>query len=1357
MDELTKRIAALSPAKRTILKQRLQKISSVNGSAKDVLTPDRAENLSHDLHGRDGMAAAPLRPVAREQPLPLSFAQERLWIVDQMFPGSPAYNSQLLVRLEGSLCLPALRSAIEQLVRRHEALRTRFPVINGEPAQEIFPFATPELKVIDLSGDAPNREGDALRLAQAEGSQLFDLAKGPLVRWLLIRLDGSLHFLRIGMHHIISDGWSQEVIYRELAEFYSSAAEGGRAAALDELPVQYADFSSWQRRWLSGHVLQKQIDYWRSQLAGISRMDFPADRPPAAKPSFRGSSERIFIGRDTLAAIKRLASDEGATLFMALLAAFKTLLQRYTGQDHIAVGSPIANRNRIEVEGVVGFFVNSLVLRTDISGDPTFREALRRVREITLKAYEFQDAPFEKLVEELAPERDFGQNAFFQIMFALQNLPSRRPLEVAGLKMSQIPSRPTTTRFEIEVHLWEAPDGLEGQFVYNPNRFDASRILRMIEHYSRIVQAVSSEPDQRLSRLPMLSSEERQRQIIEWNHTATSYPRERCIHTEFEEQARQRPAAPAVVCGGESVSYRELNRRANKLAAYLRARGVGAGARVGICMERSAEMITGILGILKAGAAYVPLDPSYPKDRLNFMISDAAAKVVLCAESIAPVLAESGSEVISLEQTWPLIQRLGDEDASGNTTADGLAYVIYTSGSTGTPKGVAVPHRAVMRLVEETNYVELGPRDRIAHVSNVCFDAATFEIWGAVLTGGCVVVISKSVALNPRDFSLELKRQAVTTLFLTTALFNELAREDGRIFEGLKQVLFGGEAVNPKWVRHVLKSGTPKRLLHVYGPTECTTFATYYEVREVPQEATTVPIGKPISNTTAYILDRHGNPLPVGVPGELYLGGDGLAEGYLNRTELTLEKFIPDPFSGGSGSRLYRTGDVVKYLQDGNIEFLTRFDDQVKIRGFRIETGEIETVLQRHPAIGRAVVTVWEPAPGEKQLLAYYETKESDSPESADLLSYLSSHLPRYMIPESLIRVEKLPITPRGKIDWRALPKPGRDKPQRTDLYVVPRNAIEEQIAAIWSRLLNVERVGIHDNFFELGGHSLKVLGLLDEVEKRTGHRSTALDVFENPTVAGMAAKRQIPAQPSTSPLIIGDFLLCLRAEGSQKPLFIIPGGAAAEYEMLAISSMLPFLEKDTPVYGVFSRAMDEAWLLPRDLRGQAAAVLKAIQQIEPHGSYVILGLCIASTLAVEIARQAERIGEPPGSVILFDAVAPPRSQLLTACFRGLGFDRLGWKRNTITTPTGDPVPSRIAEYYELLVNWTPAPFHSSLHLLFSSSTRNPQETLKKWKCLAKGAINERYLTADHQSFIREHVAETVAVLNEILQAIHRT
>ena len=826
MDELSKRITALSPAKRAILKQRLQKISSANGAAKVVFTPDRTEDLSHDLRRLGGMAAPPLRRVAREQPLPLSFAQERLWIVDQMFPCSPAYNAQLLVRLEGPLSLPALGSAIERLVQRHEALRTRFPVINGEPAQEILPFATPELKVIDLSGDAPNREGEALQLAQAEGSQLFDLAKGPLVRWLLIRLDSSLHFLRIGMHHIISDGWSQEVIYRELAEFYGSAAEGGSTTDFEELPVQYADFSSWQRRWLSGHVLQEQLDYWKSQLAGISRMDFPADRPPSAKPSSRGRSEQIFIDRDALAAIKRLASDEGATLFMALLAAFQTLLQRYTGQDDIAVGSPIANRNRIEIEGVVGFFVNSLVLRTDLSGDPTFREALRRVREITLEAYEFQDAPFEKLVEELAPERDFGQNAFFQIMFALQNLPARRRLEVAGLKMSQIPSRPATTRFEIEVHLWEALDGLEGQLVYNPDRFDTARILRMIKHYRRIVQAVSTEPDRKLSTLPMLSSEEREGLLFEWNQTAAPYPRERCIHEEFEERARQSPMATAVAFEDKTISYGELNRKANQLAAYLRGRGVKVGARVGICMERSVEMITGILGILKAGAAYVPLDPSYPKDRLTFMIKDARAHLVISGEPISQVLAECGSEITNLDSDWPLIERQSEDNAVAGATAGGLAYVIYTSGSTGAPKGVAVPHRAVMRLVINTNYVELGPRDRIAHVSNVCFDAATFEIWGAMLTGGSLVVIPQAVALDPQQFSLELKKREVSTLFLTTAFFNELAREHGKVFQGLKQVLFGGEAVNAHWVRHVLSSGPPERLVHVYGPTESTTFAT---------------------------------------------------------------------------------------------------------------------------------------------------------------------------------------------------------------------------------------------------------------------------------------------------------------------------------------------------------------------------------------------------------------------------------------------------------------------------------------------------------------------------------------------------
>jgi amino acid adenylation domain-containing protein len=1046
-------------------------------------------------------ATLPLRRVPRDRPLELSFAQQRLWIVDQMAPGGSVYNLSFLAKFEGSLSVSALRSAISGLVSRHEAFRTTFPTVDGRPVQEIAEFSEPNLKLVDLSRLASfeESEAEALRMAREESQRPYNLSVGPLVRWQLYRLADNVHLLMVGMHHIITDGWSLRVIYNELTEFYEATVKG-RPTSLRDLAFQYADFAACQRNWLSGRVLQRLLDYWRPHLADVAVLELPADRPHGGQSGSRGMTTRISVRSDCLATLKQLTAEEGTTLFMTMLAGFQALLHRYTGQDDILVGSPIANRNHFEIEGIVGFFVNSLVLRTDLSGDPTFRELLRRVREVTLKAYEFQDMPFEKLVEELAPNRDLGRNPLFQVMFVLQNLPARKPLQAGNLKISRMGSKVLTSRFEIEIHLWEAANGLEGRLVYNPDRFEASRIDRMVGHYQRILQAASNEPDRRLSELELLTSEESDQLINKWNQTTTDFPTGRCIHEHFEGQVRARQDAVAVIADGKIVSYGDLNKYANQLAALLRTRGVRRGTCVGLCMVRSFEMICATLAVLKAGGVYVPLDPGYPKERLDFMIKDASARVVVTVDSCREAIEASGVATIVLDQEWPLLERYGSENVAGPTGPDDLAYVIYTSGSTGTPKGVAVAHRSVMRLVLNTNYVDLGPADRIAHLSNVCFDAATFEIWGALLNGAGIVVISRQTVLEPELFVAELRHQKVSTLFLTTALFNELAACDGKSFQGVKQVLFGGEAVNARWVAHVLDSGgPPERLLHVYGPTECTTFATFHEVSHLSKQASTVPIGRPISNTTAYLLDRHGQPVPLGIPGELYLGGPGVAEGYLNRPELTRERFVEDVF-GGHGKRLYRTGDIVKYLPDGNIEFIGRADNQVKIRGFRIELGEVEAVLKCHSQVEDAAVVAREDEPGERQLVAYIVARNGGT--AANWQSFLQSKLPAYMIPAAFVELESLPMTTTGKVDRLALPKPQRELSDPDHVELTPT---EEIVRSVWANVLRIDDFGIHASFFEIGAHSLLAIQVVMELRRILRIELPVTALFDHPTVSRLS------------------------------------------------------------------------------------------------------------------------------------------------------------------------------------------------------------------------------------------------------------
>src|SRR5581483_8858013 len=810
----------------------------------------------------------------------------------------------------------------------------------------------------------------------------------------------------------------------ELAELYESFS-AGVAPAPPELPIQFGDYAAWQREYLKGEVFRQQLDYWKKKLDGApALLELPADRPRPAVRSFRGAQGSTLLPKKLAQELKALSQSEGVTLFMTLLAAFKVLLSRYTGSDDLVVGSPIAGRTRSETENLIGFFVNTLVMRTDLSGDPSFREVLGRVRETALAAFVNQDLPFDRLVAELQPERSLSYNPLFQTAFALQNeSPSDRKL--AGIRLTPLKLDGVTAKFDLFLSLGETADGLRATAEYSADLFDASTIERLLGHYRNLLEGIVADASRRVSELPLLSEAERHQVMVEWNDTQTAWPENECIHELFEAQVARTPGAIAVECEGLTLTYRELNRRANQLAHHLQAVGIGPDEPVGIFTERSPLAVVGILGILKAGGAYLPLDTTYPKARISFMLEDANARVILTQQSLLPQLPDHTARIICLDRDRELISKESEVDPPSRTKADNLAYIIYTSGSTGRPKGVSIPHRAVGRLVFNTNYVRLDSTDRIAQVSNISFDAATFELWGALLHGARLVLINKDIALSPVAFTEQLRECQISTMFLTTALFNLLAREVPTAFQSVKQVMFGGEAVDPQWVSEVLRRGAPERLLHVYGPTESTTFASWHLVKEAPEGAATIPIGRPISNTQIYLLDRHLNPVPAGVHGELYIAGDGLARGYLNRPELTAEKFIEWKADGESlAIRLYRTGDVARYLPDGSIEFIGRTDDQVKLRGFRIETGEIEAALSSHPAVHESVVAVHESVNRGKSLAAYYVAAQNCDSSTAELRDYLRQKLPDYMIPAAFIRLREFPLTPNGKVDRKRLPAP---------------------------------------------------------------------------------------------------------------------------------------------------------------------------------------------------------------------------------------------------------------------------------------------------------------------------------------------
>ena len=1078
-----------------------------------AISSDRRKLLSLMLQ-KEGGAAPSARAIPSrggEGPWPVSFAQQRLWLLDQLEGGGPAYSVPTAVRLTGRLDAAALRAALSEVARRHEALRTTFAAEAGRPVQLVRPPSAVALPVIDLSRLGAGRaEAEARRAAREEAGRGFDLSSGPLLRARLLRLSEEEHVALLNMHHIISDAWSRGVLIGELVRLYEAYAVG-RKSPLAELEVQYADYAVWQRDWLRGEALEEQLSYWRRQLEGAPAVtDLPSDRPRPALQSQRGAEYKFALDGKLSSELKKLSREEGVTPFMLLLAAFKVLLYRYTGQTDLVVGTPIAGRTRAEVEPLIGFFVNTLALRTDLSADPSFVELLGRARETCLGAYAHQDVPFERLVEELQPERSLAHAPLFQVMFGLQNTPQAET-RLPGVTLSQFEVERATAKYDLTLMMAEGEGGLSASFEYSTDLFDATTIRRMSDNFGVLLAGVAADPGRRLSELPLLTNEERRRLLVEFNDTAREYPRHLCAHQLFEEQVRRAPDSVAVAGDGERLTYAELNARANRLARRLRRLGVGPESRVAILLERSPELVVSLLAVLKAGGCYVPLDPAYPEGRLRFMLEDSGAEVLLTDSALSGRL-PGPARTLCLDAARERTEDESDADPRFPVDPSNLAYVIYTSGSTGVPKGISIPHYAINRLVFNTNYVSLGADERIAQASNSSFDAATFEIWGALLHGARLVIVSRDVTLSPRLFAGQIREQKITTLFLTTALFNQMAREAPSAFEGIRNLLFGGEAVEPRWVKEVLSRGAPVRLLHVYGPTESTTYASWHLVEGVPEGGATVPIGGPLSNTRIYLLDRGLRTVPFGVAGELYIGGDGLARGYLGRPGLTAERFVPDPFSGGGGERLYRTGDVCRYRPDGQIEFLGRLDQQVKLRGHRVEPGEVEAALGEHPAVRECAVVVREDVAGDKRLVAYVAA--AGAAEAGGLREYLRGRLPEYMVPSAYVFLDALPLTPNGKVDRKALPAPDAGGSRGGAEYVAPRTAVEKVVAGIWSELLGVERVGVHDNFFDLGGHSLLATRILSHVREIFCVELPLRSLFESPTVDSMAEAMSRAAGP---------------------------------------------------------------------------------------------------------------------------------------------------------------------------------------------------------------------------------------------------
>ncbi|HEX8150236.1 MAG TPA: amino acid adenylation domain-containing protein [Pyrinomonadaceae bacterium] len=1085
-----------------------------------------AEHVGRELGAGRAVEPRPVEPRPEGEGSPLSFAQQRLWFLDHFESDGAVYNVTSAVRLTGDLDVGALERALTEIVRRHEVLRASFPMRDGRPAQVTAAARPVALPVSDLRRlPAGEREAEVRRRTSEEARRPFDLAAGPLLRASLMRLADDVHVALLVMHHIVSDGWSISVMTREVAALYEAFA-AGRPSPLPELPVQYADFAAWQRRWLRGEALERQLDYWRGQLAGAEPLELPADRPRPAVRSQRGAHNGFMLERELADSLRRLSRGEGVTLFMTLMAGFKALLHRYTGQHDISVGTPVAGRNRPEVEGLIGLFVNMLVLRTDLSDDPTVRELLGREREVALGAYAHQDVPFERLVEELQPQRNLSQTPLFQVVLAMQNAP-RGAFELAGVRMTEEPVESGTAKFDLVLTLEETAEGLAASFEYSTDLFDAATVRRMAGHYAQILRGMAHDAGQRVSRLTPLTEPERRGLLAAWARTGEEFAAGECLHETFERRAAETPAAEAVGYGDVRLSYAELNERANRVAHHLRGQGVSADVLVGVMMERSAELVVALLGVLKAGGAYLPLDPTYPQDRLAFMLEDAGVSVVLTQERHLEKLRGRDVRVTCIDSEWDEIEKGSGEDPRAAVGEQNLAYVIYTSGSTGRPKGVCVTHANVARLFAATrHWFDFNSEDVWTLFHSYAFDFSVWELWGALLHGGRLVVVPNEVARSPADFLALLAREQVTVLNQTPSAFRQLMREDesaGTPTLALRYVVFGGEALEMRslapWFAR--RGDRRPRLVNMYGITETTVHVTYRPLTSEDAEGASV-IGQPIPDLEIYVLDSRMEPVPLGVPGEMYVGGEGLARGYLNRPELTAERFVPHPYSKEPGARLYKTGDVARYTAAGELEYVGRADQQVKIRGHRIELGEVEAVLAQHPNVKEAVVLPSEGDAGERKLTAYLVCDAGLAPATSELRAHLKAKLPEYMIPAAFVTLDALPLTSHGKLDRRALRDYEPEGAGPGENFVAPRTPVEEALAAIWSQALGVGRVGVHDNFFELGGDSIRSI----EVSARArelGLGVTVQQLFIHQTVGELAAAiaaddEQAAAAPQTEP-----------------------------------------------------------------------------------------------------------------------------------------------------------------------------------------------------------------------------------------------
>ncbi|MEI2579454.1 amino acid adenylation domain-containing protein [Scytonema sp. PRP1] len=1184
----------------------------------------------------------PIQRVPRDGELPLSFAQQRLWFLHQLSPDSSFNNMLLVLRLSGSLNVPALEKSLNELIRRHEVLRTTFPTVNGKPVQNIAPPPTLTLPVIDWQEGLSAQEQTAQieQIAKSLASQPFDLAVGPLLQFTLLQLDEQEYIFLLKMHHIIYDGWSLNIFIRELSQLYEAYTQG-LSYPLAELPIQYADFALWQRQWLQGDVLQKQLSYWQKQLADApGLLSLPTDRPRPSVQTYHGAHQEFALSKELTVALQQLSQKESTTLFMTLLAAFQILLWRYSGQDDICIGTPIANRNRAEIERLIGFFVNTLVLRTHLGDNPSFRQLVSQVREVALGAYAHQDLPFELLVEALQLQRDLSHNPIFQVWFNLLNLGDNQ-LELSGLSVEFISIPEEASKFDLSLYVKEQKQGIKLELVYNSDLFNSDTIATMLLHYQTLLESIVADPEQKISTLPLLTETECYYLKSCGNFVYPSNPFitfdkqdiEQSIPARFQEQVRKYPDNIAVHTNNYHWTYSDLNYHANQVAQAILKQCTLKEERIALLFEHDAPMVAGILGVLQVGKTYVPLDPNYPSDRVVYILEDSQASAVLTNNKNLARAQELTKGFIPLINIDDISFTDSDNEVKLEISPDTIAYILYTSGSTGQPKGVIQNHRNVLHFIRNyTNNLHINERDRLTLLSSYSFDAAIVDIFSAILNGASLYPIN--IKEEGFKYLFEVLQQHHITIYHSTpTLYRHFIRslvQDEKLNQ-IRLVVLGGEEVVKTDVDSYKEHFSEESIfVNCIGSTESSITMLYLLNQQTEITRNTVPVGYPVEETEIFLLNEAGEKTDI--YGEIAIRSAYVALSYWQKPNLTQVAFLPDPEF--SSRRIYRTGDLGRLRPDGSLEFLGRKDFQVKIRGFRIELGEIEAAIAQHPSVRETVVIATEDVSGDKQLVAYIVAIQTLT--TNEIRHVLKQKLPEYMVPSSIVFLDSLPLTPNGKVNRRALPAPSIST--RSDRFVVPRNQLELQLVQIWSKILKVNQVGVQDNFFDLGGHSLLVPYLIAQIKEQFGKDLPLITLFQNPTIEQLASIVQNDSVQNDSDSSSGSPLVAIQANGSKQPFFCVPGAGVYPFYLYNLAT---YLDQDQPFYSFQADGLDGKLEPITGIENIAARYIQGLQTVQSEGPYFLGGHSFGGKVAFEIAQQLLRQGDKVALVAIFDTPAP--------------------------------------------------------------------------------------------------------------------